>query len=254
MAEPNSLRIFSYNIHKGFAAANRRYVLPAIKDAVLGVGADLVFLQEVIGENRRHAGRIADWGERPQCEYLADRAFPHMAYGRNVIHRVGDHGNAILSRHPILSFENHDVSTNRFERRGILHAVIDQGGGHPLHAVCVHLGLTQAGRSAQVRQLCEKVIAGIDPAAPVILAGDFNDWSLKASRDILHHTGIVDAFRSLQGREARTFPARLPLLRLDRVYTRHFQIAEARVLNQDPWRRLSDHAALLVDVTLPPTI
>jgi endonuclease/exonuclease/phosphatase family metal-dependent hydrolase len=44
---------------------------------------------------------------------------------------------------------------------------------------------------------------------------------------------------------ARTFPAAMPWLRLDRVYVRGFDIESAEVLRGQTWSRLSDHAPIV---------
>ena len=105
-----SLRVLTVNTHKGFAAGNRRFVLSELREAVRAVGADVVFLQEVQGAHAGHAARVAGWPAAPHYEYLADELWPEFAYGRNAVYPDGDHGNAVLSRFPIVAFENRDVS------------------------------------------------------------------------------------------------------------------------------------------------
>jgi endonuclease/exonuclease/phosphatase family metal-dependent hydrolase len=144
-----TVRILSYNIHKGLTPANRRFVLERMRTAIRSVDAEVVFLQEVQGEHRHHAARFVDWPVAGQCEYLADSIWPHHAYGRNALYDHGHHGNAILSKHPFASWENLDVSNNRFERRGLLHGVIR----HPalakdLHLICCHLDLFERAAGA----------------------------------------------------------------------------------------------------------
>ncbi len=51
------LRVLTVNTHKGFTALNRRFILPELREAVRSTGADLVFLQEVVGEHDRHSSR-----------------------------------------------------------------------------------------------------------------------------------------------------------------------------------------------------
>lgn len=64
------------------------------------------------------------------------------------------HGNAILSKHPIVDMVNVDVSNSRWERRGALHArVAVPGLDEPLHVVCLHLDLRGSGRIRQVERL-----------------------------------------------------------------------------------------------------
>jgi len=51
MTEPVAtppLTVMTVNIHKGFTTFNRKFILPELREAVRKVGADLVFLQEVM--------------------------------------------------------------------------------------------------------------------------------------------------------------------------------------------------------------
>jgi endonuclease/exonuclease/phosphatase family metal-dependent hydrolase len=133
------LRVLSYNIHKGFSMGNRRFVLDGIRQAIRETSADLVFLQEVLGEHQDHKKKYPEWRKDSQFEFLADEVWPHYAYGKNAIYTSGHHGNAILSKYPFTFFENIDISTNRVEQRGLLHGVIEiPGHKQPIHAICVY--------------------------------------------------------------------------------------------------------------------
>src|SRR6188768_2607342 len=118
------LTVMTVNIHKGFTVFNRKFILPELRDAVRSVGADVVFLQEVLGTHDRHAGRLDNWPEAPHYEFLADTMWPQFAYGRNAVYPKGHHGNAVLSKFPIVSHTNHDVSIRSPEKRGLLHCVL----------------------------------------------------------------------------------------------------------------------------------
>ncbi|MDF2489024.1 MAG: endonuclease/exonuclease/phosphatase [Pseudomonas sp.] len=241
------LQVLTINVHKGFTALNRRFILPELRDAVRATGADLVFLQEVHGSHQQHAQRHPAWPETPQYEFLADSMWPQFAYGRNAVYPHGDHGNALLSKFPIVSYNNLDVSIEGTEQRGLLHCQLEVPGHDQVHAVCVHLGLREAHRQQQVRLLLE-LLDSLPAKAPVIVAGDFNDWRLKA--DGVLGARLVEAFGKTCGALARTFPARLPMLRLDRIYLRNATPLSAQVLSNRPWTHLSDHAPLAAQVSL----
>lgn len=245
------LRILSYNIHKGFSF-RRRFVLDAIKNAIRTTHADLVFLQEIVGEHAIHSRKLAAWPETTQFEFLADSIWSHFAYGKNAVYTDGHHGNAILSRHPIVAWENIDISNNRFERRGLLHATIEplKEGASPLHAICVHLDLFERGRSQQLKHIVKRINEHVPGDCPLILAGDFNDWRENASPALEAELGVHEAHRALHGRHAASFPAWFPFLRLDRIYLRGFKCLEARCFTEAPWDSLSDHGALLARVRL----
>ena len=198
------LRMLTVNTHKGFNAFNRRFILHELRDAVRATSADLVFLQEVHGEHQLHAERHPNWPSGPQYEFLADSMWPAFAYGRNAVYPEGHHGNALLSRLPIRSWDNRDVSEAGTEERGLLHAQIDLPGERALHAVCVHLGLHEAQRQRQLQLLCA-LIGELPANDPVIVAGDFNDWRCRAT-GVLAGCGLQPAFPA-SGGAAPTRPA-----------------------------------------------
>lgn len=237
------LTVLTLNVHKGFTLFNRRFILPELREAVRATGADLVFLQEVHGSHQQHAERHPTWPTAPQYEFLADSMWPQFAYGRNAVYPHGDHGNALLSKFPIRVHNNLDVTIHGNEERGLLHCQLEVPGHEQVHAICVHLGLREEHRQRQV-DLLLALLDSLPLDEPVIVAGDFNDWRLKADVRLSGH--LVEAF----GKPARSFPARLPLLRLDRIYLRNAQASDARVLSRYPWSHLSDHAPLVAQVTL----
>lgn len=241
------MRILTWNIHKGFAAGGRRFTLPAQREALAGTGADLVLLQEVQGAHDRRAARVAGWPAEGQAPFLAGALWPHHVYGANARHRHGHHGNALLCRWPIRAWRNHDVSNHALERRGILDAVVQAPAGL-LRVLVAHLDLTAWGRVRQARRLA--ALLAEDPALPAVVAGDFNDWrhALAPSLDLI---GLVDGHLAACGRPARTFPAPAPVLPLDRLYLRGLRPGVARVLAGAPWRGLSDHLPLTVEVDWP---
>ena len=245
------LRVLSYNIHKGFTTTNRRFILKRIRDAIQTVHPDLILLQEVLGEHSGHQKRIQEWPEQPQFDYLAHEIWPHVAYGKNAVYGAGHHGNAILSKYPFQFVENIDVSTNRLEKRGILHAIIDVPGKHrPVHAICVHLGLFEAERQTQIRRICDRIESHVPHGDPVVIGGDFNDWALKASKPLERILEVREAFSHLHGSHARTFPSWMPALRLDRIYFRGMKVHGANVLSGSPWNELSDHVALHAELEI----
>lgn len=245
-----SFKILSLNTHKGFTSFNRRFVLHELREAVRSVSADIVFLQEVIGTHREHSTRYENWPAASQYEFLADSLWSDFAYGRNAVYPGGDHGNAVLSKFPILRYQNLDVSIRGPERRGLLHCTLrlPQTGGE-MHAVCVHLGLQESHRREQLGLLC-RLIERLPPDAPLMVAGDFNDWRMRAHQVLQGCANLREVFVEALGRAARTFPARWPVLSLDRIYVRNLRAHRPAVLHRRPWSHLSDHAALTVEVEL----
>jgi len=244
---PRTVKVLTVNVHKGFTIFNRRFILHELREAIRSTAPDVIFLQEVLGEHHRHAARLHGWPTTSHYEFLADTVWSDFAYGRNAVYPAGHHGNAILSKYPISTYENHDVSVSRHEARGILHCVIETPDqALRLHAVCVHLGLRESHRRQQLGRLCELVRA-VPENEPAIVAGDFNDWRLKAGGH-LRACGLVDVFAAARGRPVRTFPARCPLLRLDRIYVRNVARHRPVVMTRRPWSTLSDHLPLVAEI------
>ena len=245
------LKVTTYNIHKGFSHFNRRMMVHELRDCLRGLATDIVFLQEVQGAHDRHAVRFVDWPAAPQYEFLADSVWSEFAYGQNAAYDHGHHGNAILSRYPIIRAENQDVSSHAFERRGLLHCEIELPGARaPLHCICVHLALDERGRRHQVGALIDRLRREVPDDAPLIVAGDFNDWRNRAGKRFSAELGLTEAFRDHRGKTARSFPSAFPLLRLDRIYVRGFDVRHTEVHHGLPWSRISDHAALSARLAL----
>jgi len=269
----DELRVCSYNIHKGLCAANRRPIIRQLRQLLQALDADLMFLQEVRGPLRRpgvadtadfipyynanfnanyRAGSVGKMPATPtryrcQSDYLAESHWPHYVYGRNAISRHSDHGNAILSKDTLSAVRNIDVSQWWFSRRGLLIARL-RGG---VYLVCVHLGLLAVERRRQLSRLQQLLDENVERQLPLIIAGDFNDWTGAIHRTMLGQLNFEEAYSSLHGGPAKTFPARFPALAMDRIYYRNLQLIDAGLLNDKPWRRLSDHCGLYARFARP---
>ena len=248
------MKIFTYNIHKGFSPLNRKLIVHHIRDGIEFLQPDLVFLQEVVGESRhRKKHRHPLPPPRNQHEYLAATSWQHVRYGQTRMSRHGHHGNAILSKLPIVRFEEVDLTTVPFEKRAMLHCEISMEGRPGIHCLCVHLSLLKKGRHKQYLLIRKFVEKRIPADAPLILAGDFNDWSKQACRQLSHPLNLQEVFsQKIRGGCANSFPARIPFLRLDRIYVRGFHFTNPTVHGSRYWARLSDHAPLSVDLALKP--
>jgi endonuclease/exonuclease/phosphatase family metal-dependent hydrolase len=244
------LVVLTLNTHKGFTPFNRRFVLHELREAAVGTHADIVFLQEVIGQHELHSLKHRNWPSRPHYEFFAESIWRDFAYGKNAVYPAGHHGNAVLSKFPILAHRNHDVSIGTLERRGLLHCriVLPDAAAGEIHVICAHLALRGADRLRQLALLTQLIRDAVPPRMPLVVAGDFNDWREEAAPLLAQGSGLLDVFAAVGGRVPRTFPARLPLLRLDRIYVRDLTVLAARVHAMRPWSHLSDHAALSAEL------
>ena len=249
--------------------------------------ADLIFLQEVLGRHDRHAKRFAQWPAERQDQYLARSPTLQdtfqSAYGRNATYLHGDHGNALLSRYRIVREHHLDISDHVLEKRGVLHCEVAVGSLQ-VHCFVVHLGLLARSRRRQVEALADWIEASVGPDEPLLVAGDFNDWRDELTEVLHRRLGVTEVFGEMRPRNtparrvaerlnarlagsgfsldperlpivrrvdpARTYPALIPWLKMDRIYQRGFRVTEARVLRGPGWARLSDHSPLIA--TLAP--
>ena len=251
------LTLATYNIHKGLSPLNRKLVIHEVRDRLHTLNADILLLQEVQGAHAGGAARFTDWPDLPQHEHLAEGRYRDIVYGLNANNHHGHHGNAILSAFPVVNWTNRNVSHHRFERRGHLMARIDvPGWDKPVTCVCVHLGLFQRSRTMQIERLAELLRDSAAPDEPLIVAGDFNDWRAKKSGIsalLFERLGLEEAFESFHGKPARTFPAFMPMLTLDRIYVRGLAVHQAQrlhgTIDGTKWHGLSDHAGLSVTLS-----
>jgi endonuclease/exonuclease/phosphatase family metal-dependent hydrolase len=286
------LRVSTWNIHKGVSrelfGLKHHSTIHELRNRLHDLSSDLVFLQEVQGQNDRHAERIKTWPDEPQNVFLArsnqKRHVFETAYGKNASYLHGHHGNALLSKFPIVRKENRDVSDHALEKRGILHCTVRMQRRH-VHCFVVHFGLFARSRRRQVEALMNWIDKEVSPNAPLLIAGDFNDWRHLLSKDMYARLGVQEVFDDhklptalrektagfIHGKlaslginvparirgslaspihVARTFPSMLPWLRMDRIYQRGFITHHVSVKTGPSWAALSDHAPLIADLEL----
>jgi endonuclease/exonuclease/phosphatase family metal-dependent hydrolase len=106
----------------------------------------------------------------------------------------------------------------------------------------VHLGLVRASRVRQMAQLAQFIAREIPADAPVVVAGDFNDWGALLSQP-LAKVGL----RSGSSAVTATFPSRLPLVQFDHIYVRGLRPVSQQVPRGRIWWRMSDHLPLIAE-------
>ena len=256
LAHAGVLRVATYNIHKGVRGVGpgKRLEIHNLGLAVEALDADVVCLQEVRLFHHREARRFNHtwfgWPEGGQADFLAPEGY-EVAYRTNAVTRHGEHGNALLSRWPLGEIGHHDVSDHRFEQRGLLHVQV-RWAGTPVHVIVAHFGLVHSSRVRQVERLGRYMARAVPGDVPVLVAGDFNDWSERLDAPMAAiglSRAIVPVTGQPSGRRA-TFPALAPVFALDRVYLRGLHCRSLQVPRGANWARLSDHLPLLAEVEL----
>src|ERR1017187_932759 len=217
MTESIRFRIATYNVHKcrGFdQKISPKRAISVIRD----LDADILCLQEVVnapGNPRTRPHKFDQAGE-------IARAFPEYdwAFGANRPLRGGVYGNMTLTRLPLRSWRNYDLTRPRKgrEERGVLQTEIEIGNSELLHVFNAHLGTGFMERRYQAKQLLGAQILGQPELnAPRIVLGDFNEWTQGLTTRLL-----LDSFQSLRQPHARriprTFPGILPFFSLDHCY------------------------------------
>ena len=253
-ADATRMRVATYNIHKGVRGVGPRKRLE-IHNLGLGIealDADLVFLQEVRQFNHREARQFKrtsfGWPEQPQADFLAPEGY-EVAYRTNAVTRHGEHGNALLSRWPLGDIGHQDVSDHRFEQRGLLHVPV-RWNGVTVHAIVAHLGLMHSGRVRQVDRIADYIAAEVPAGEALVVAGDFNDWGVKLDAP-MREIGLERATGAKRGEtEQRTFPSRVPVFSLDRIYVRGLACRMTLVPRGPAWARMSDHLPLVAELEL----
>lgn len=239
--------VMSMNVHKGVSALHRHSTIYQLRQKMRNHYPDLLFLQELQQEHRGRVHRYGQWPVTELTHFLSEDFWHDWHYGKNMEYPDGHHGNAILSRHPQHKGNNYDISAYRFEKRGLLHSVIQLNPSSPaIHCFCVHLALFERGRERQLAEII-RYIEELTDEAPTIVAGDFNDWRKRVSIP-MREAGFNEVFEVLTGSPARTFPSVKPLLPMDRIYVRGLKIHSAEILHE--WFKLSDHLGITAQLEL----
>jgi len=237
-------RVATYNTHKarGF---DLRIVPERIIEVALELDADILCMQEVIHveEGKPNLNQVQEIAA----------AFPeyHVVFGVNRKYRGGEYGNLTLSRFPIVSTRNHDLSRPRREPRGVVQTGIEVAPGRLVQLFNVHLGTGLMERRYQARKLLNpEVLLQPDLRGPRLVLGDFNEWTRGLTTRLMR-----SEFRTFRpqhvARFPRTFPGMLPFLSLDHCY---FE-PPLHLLETKLWRSrmaliASDHLPLIADFKL----
>lgn len=240
------INVMTYNVNKSRDAIFRNESGAKLKKYFKASGADIIFLQEVLGSSQRRD--ILD------CEFepMADELWKDFAYGKNAVSQGSHHGNAILSKYPITEVENFDISNNRLEQRGLLFAKIAipvDGSLVEVHLYCLHFDLLQRGRDMQLKVLEEKINKH-SINQPCIIAGDFNDWNLKLAKRLGEKSQLIDCGKFLSGKYLNTFPALFPFLPLDHVFVKGVSPTKIVTRMESGMKNLSDHLPMSIELEI----
>jgi endonuclease/exonuclease/phosphatase family metal-dependent hydrolase len=238
------LSVVSWNIHKGIGGVDRRYRIDRVVAVLAEVAPDVALLQEVTDGLPRAAFH-------DQAELLAEAlGMEHVAFCPQHRFAIGGYGNAILSRHPITSVDEIDLTIGRRKRRGAIGAHLRVKVGTHTRTVALfnlHLGLAGSERERQLQRFLEsEQVRRLHRSTPVVVGGDLNDlWGSLGSR-FLAPAGFQRA-----GRMTNTFPAAVPIRPLDGIFVRGDLHAHGCARLVSPLtRQASDHLPLCARLEL----
>ena len=142
-----------------------------IAEVIRQLDADIIALQEVLSMEGEEGGL-------DQARFFANELGLHCAMGENRRLRGGGYGNVVLSRFPVRSSRNYDVSVPGRERRGCLRTDLELTNGQIIHLFNVHLGTAFLERRHQARKLLEEeLLRSRNVEGPRVVLGDFNEWT-----------------------------------------------------------------------------
>jgi endonuclease/exonuclease/phosphatase family metal-dependent hydrolase len=239
------LRVVTYNVHKCVGIDNR-YRPARIAEVLQEVDADIIALQEVLS---LEGGSPED----DQARFIADKLGYHYTLGENRQIDGGAYGNVALSRFPLRTVCNHDLTVRGYERRGCLHIDVSVTPSDQVHVFNVHLGTAFMERRHQGRRLTSRSILQNDELkGPKIVLGDFNEWTRGlATRLLGTHLKSVDISKHLGRR--KTYPGVFPFMHLDHIYfdgpleLQHLTLHRSRKAVM-----ASDHLPLVANFTFSP--
>ena len=230
------IRVATYNIHK-CVGTDRKYDPERIVRVLREVDADLIGLQEVLCHKRDH-----------QAEFIADELGLEFILGKNREIKDADYGNVILSKYPISSSHNYDITISRYEPRGCLMVEIEVEEGKTMHFINVHMGTSYFERRKQVHKLlAENVLGNPEVLGKRMIVGDFNEWT-KGITTRLFRSRFKSVEPKLHLGATRSFPSYMPLLHLDHIYFDvSFELLNANLHRSKIAVAASDHLPVVAE-------
>ena len=237
------LRIMTYNVHRCVGRDGKLDVARTAR-VIAHCRPDVVALQEL------DVGR-ARTGGVDQAHAIAQHL--GMSFHFHPAFKVEEerYGDAILTAAPIRLIRAGPLpgshAVKGLEPRGALWVKVELGGV-AVDVITTHLGLVPHEQRAQASALAgPEWIGHPDCTDPAILLGDFNATP--------HHSAyrrlaarLRDAQGGMRQRGVATFPARLPMLRIDHVFVSRSVVVTAVHAPKGPLvRAASDHLPLVVD-------
>jgi len=227
--------VATWNVHS-CVGIDARFTPDRTVKVIRSLDADLIGLQEVGWHHRGEMGI-------DQFSYFAEATGYTALSGPTKNNRFAHYGNAILTRLKVLDRTGIDLSLPLREPRGAIAAVVEVGG-RAVQVVVAHLGLDPWERKAQVTRILE--FLDRHPDLPTLFMGDLNEWRPGSPRLKRLYERLPDCA------SPRSFHARLPTLRLDRIFvSADLHLTSFEVVRNNTTRRASDHLPVRAVVGVP---
>lgn len=224
------MKVASYNIHK-CRGLDRRVRPDRTVGVLREIGADVVALQEVDRRFGKRTGLL-------DPELLLKETGLHLLVQSDVVDGHGWHGNALLVAGEPRHYRRNRIRLPGIEPRGAIVAELDLGEGK-FRVIAAHLGLLRRSRVEQVSTLLREFL-DLEPM-PTILLGDFNEWRRKRGSAL---NLLAPHFSSPP--IVPSFPARRPLLALDRILAWPDGVLSDLAVHKTPLSSVaSDHLPLV---------
>lgn len=243
-AEDGGIACASWNIHRARGADGRvdpGRILAAIRATPDLARADILTLQEAEGECPPYPGFAALADLPAQTGLRSVHGDPETRWGAP---SQGFIGTILYLRPPLLATYVAVLDLPGVCPRGAVVAEV-QGGPRPFRVVATHLSLSQALRIVQMRTLAQHLARR--QAMVTLLMGDLNEWRPWGGLALSPRV----AGRHFIGPARATFPARRPVLPLDRILCDlPGAVTGARAIATPEVRAASDHLPLVATLTL----
>ena len=228
--------IASYNVHK-CVCIDRRFDPERTSRVIHEIDADVIALQEADTRFGERTG-ILDLARLERETGLMPVPITGMAKAH------GWHGNVVLFKKGLVR-DVHQISLPGLEPRGAVVAEIELERGGALRIIAAHFGLLRHSRARQAQMLVELMTDRHE--GPTILLGDLNEWRLG-------DRSSLNSFQSAFGPQppaVPSFPARLPVLALDRMIANRTGVLSTVEAHDTPLSRVaSDHLPIKAIVNL----
>ncbi|UCD24343.1 MAG: endonuclease/exonuclease/phosphatase family protein [Gemmatimonadota bacterium] len=232
---PASLRILAYNIRHGLGMDDS-VDLKRSAQLIRSIKPDVVTLQEI--DNRTERTGYVD-----QTAVLAELTGMHGVFGSFMDYQGGQYGMALLSRFPIIEYQNHPLPDGREPRSALAARVIIEPIEQEIIVVGIHLYATEEERLAQGRTILQLFE---NESTPIILSGDFNS---EPDSEVMRLFNTVWTIPN-KGVDNLTFPSDEPSTEIDFILYRPdnmFRVSESRAIHEP---LVSDHRPVLLTLEI----